>query len=51
MKLFEVHTQCGAKIQAGKLTEQEMNPILALTYCPIHERVETCSIKMVEVKA
>lgn len=35
MKLYEIKTQCGAKIQTAKLTEQEKNPVIAMTVCPV----------------
>ena len=57
MKLYEIKTQCGAKIQTGKLTKEEQNPTIRLTYCPVvcslckrPHGVEACSIKTVEVK-
>jgi hypothetical protein len=56
MKLYEIKTQCGAKIQTGKLTKQEQNPVIALTFCPVvcpscnHPHgLEVCCIKEVEV--
>jgi hypothetical protein len=55
MKLFEIHTQCGAKIQTAKLTDLEKDPEVPLTYCPVvsHGRphgLESCSIRRVEAK-
>jgi hypothetical protein len=55
MTLYEIHTQCGAKIQTTKLTQQERNKTVPLTFCPIvcplckrQHGLEVCSIKKLE---
>jgi hypothetical protein len=56
MKLYEITTQCGAKIQTAKLTDKESNPVIQTTECPIicnccgHVHgLEVCTVKEVNV--
>jgi hypothetical protein len=56
MKVYEITTQCGAKLQTAKLSKMESNSILSLTECPVicplckrPHGLESCSIREVEV--
>jgi hypothetical protein len=57
MKLYELTTQCGAKIQTATLTKKESNPAIHITDCPVvcgccgHAHgPEVCSVRVIEIK-